>query len=175
MATESKYFCYLSGLTVKELRYIARESGLYEYTALRKANLIRFLDRRSRVIKKCVEKRMFPDAMKAWVELFAPNEFAAEHYTQMIMNTLSDMSYFGKKKSVVSRKTRPGRRRQNEVIEDRLDAESSSDEDIGDSDSVDVSWCDCKSANNSDEINDNDIKICKEVMEFSDFKKNKYF
>ncbi len=75
LATESKYFSYLSGLTVKELRDIARESGLYEYTALRKANLIRFLDRQSRVIKKCVEKQMFPDAMKAWVELFAPNEF----------------------------------------------------------------------------------------------------
>ncbi len=47
---------------------------------------------------------MFPDTMKAWVELFAPNEFAAEHFTQVIMNTLSDMSYFGKKKSVMSRK-----------------------------------------------------------------------
>ena len=95
LVPESKYFSYLSGLTVKELRDIARESGLYEYTALRKANLIRFLDRRSRVIKKCVEKRMFPDGLRAWVELFAPNEFAAEHYTQMIMNMLSDMSYFG--------------------------------------------------------------------------------
>ncbi len=114
---------------------------------------------------------MFADAMKAWVELFAPNEFAAEHYTQMIMNTLSDMSYFGKKKSVVSQKMRRSRRRRNKVIEDGLDAESSSDEDIGDSDSnsVDVSWCDCESANDSDEINDNDIKRWKEEMEFSDF------
>ena len=41
--SESKYFSYLSGLTVKELRDIARESGLYGYTALRKASLIRFL------------------------------------------------------------------------------------------------------------------------------------
>ncbi len=104
LSTRSKYFSYLSGLTVKELREIARENGLRRYAAFRKASLIRFLDRQSRVIKKCVEKRMFPDAMKAWVELFAPNKFAAEHYTKVIMNTLSDMSYFGKKKSVVSRK-----------------------------------------------------------------------
>ena len=95
--SESKYFSYLSGLTVKELRDIARESGLYGYTALRKANLIRFLDRRSRVIEKCVERRMFPDAMKTWVELFAPNKSTAEHYTQVIMSTLSNMSYFEKK------------------------------------------------------------------------------
>ncbi len=58
--SESKYFSYLSGLTVKELREIARKSGIYGYTALRKTDLVRFLDRRSRVIKKCVEKRIFP-------------------------------------------------------------------------------------------------------------------
>ncbi len=36
LVTESKYFSYLSCLTIKELRDIARESGLYGYTALRK-------------------------------------------------------------------------------------------------------------------------------------------
>ena len=41
--SESKYFSYLSGLTAKELRDTARECGLYGYTALRKASLIRFL------------------------------------------------------------------------------------------------------------------------------------
>ncbi len=118
----------MSGLTVKELRDIARESGLYGHTALRKASLIRFLDKRRQLIKKRVEKRMFPDAIKTWVELFAPNEFATEHFTQVIMNTLSDMSYFGKKKSVVSRKTRRSCRRRNEILTD----DESSDEDIGD-------------------------------------------
>ncbi len=61
LVTESKYFSYLFGLTVKELRDIARESGLYGYTALRKASLIKFLDKRRRLIKKCVDKQMFPD------------------------------------------------------------------------------------------------------------------
>ena len=49
--SESKCYSYLSGLTVRELRDIARESGLYGYTALRKADLVRFLDKRSRVSK----------------------------------------------------------------------------------------------------------------------------
>ena len=135
--SEPKYFSYLSGLTVKELRDIARESGLYGYTAFRKASLIRFLGRQSRVIRKCVERRMFWDAMKTWFELFTPNKSNAEHYTQVIMSTLSDMSYFGKEKSVMPRKTRRGRRRQNEVS---LDTDSSSDEDIDDD------WSDNESA-----------------------------
>ncbi len=48
--------------------------------------------------------------MRAWVGLFAPNKSAAEHYTQVIMSTLSDMSYF-EKKSVAPQKMRCGRRR----------------------------------------------------------------
>ena len=127
LATESKYFSYLSGLTVKELRHIARESGLYGHTALRKASLIRFLHKRRQLIKKCVEKQMFPAAMKTWVELFADGNFA-EHYTQVIMNTLPIMSYFGKKKLVVLWKTRRGRRRRNKIFTD----DDSSVEDIGD-------------------------------------------
>ncbi len=129
LASESKYFSYLSGLTVKELRDIARESRLYGYTALRKASLIRFLDKRRQLIKKCVEKRMFPDAMRAWVELFASKEFAAEHFTQVIMSTLSDMSCFKKKKkSVAPRRMRRGRRRRNKILTDS----DSEEEDIGD-------------------------------------------
>ncbi len=42
---DSKYFTYLSGLTVSELRDIARENKLRGYSALRKYNLIRFLER----------------------------------------------------------------------------------------------------------------------------------
>ncbi len=62
-----------------------------------------------------------------WVELFADGNFA-EHYTQVIMNTLPIMSFFGKKKLVVLRKTKRGRRRRNEIFTD----DESSDEDIGD-------------------------------------------
>ena len=158
---ESKYFSYLSSLTVKDLRALARESGLYGYMAFRKVNLIRFLDRRSRVIKKYVEKQMFSDSMRAWVGLFTVGSFA-EHHTEIILRTLSDMSYFEKEKSVVPRKVRRrGRRRRNEVIEAILDAESSEDD-------IDDDWrrrgSDHESANDSDEINDNDIKIWKEEI-----------
>ena len=120
--SESKYFSYLSGLTVKELCDIARESGLYGYTALRKASPIRFLDKRRQLIKKCVEKRMFPDAMRAWVGLFAPNEFTAEHYTKVILDTLPVMS----ETRCDCRKC--VRWRRNNILTD----DESSDEDIGD-------------------------------------------
>ncbi len=88
LSKKSKYFSYLSGLTVKELRDIARKSGIYGYTTLRKSSLVRFLDKRSRVIKKCVEKQMFLDPIKAWVELFADGNFA-EHYIEIMLNTLN--------------------------------------------------------------------------------------
>ncbi len=158
---ESKYFSYLSSLTVKDLRALARESGLYGYMAFRKVNLIRFLDRRNRVIEKYVEKRMFSDSMRVWVGLFTVRNFA-EHHTEVILRTLFDMSYFEKEKSVVPQKVRRrGRRRRNEVIEAILDAESSEDD-------IDDDWrcrgSDHESANYSDEINDNDIKIWKEEI-----------
>ena len=91
LAKESKYFSYLSGLTTKELRDIAQESGLYGYTAFRKASLIRFLDKRRELIRERVEERMSPAAMKAWVELFANGNFA-ERYTKVILNTLPVVS-----------------------------------------------------------------------------------
>ncbi len=108
---------YLSGLSVKELRDIARESGLYGHTALRKASLIKFLDRRSWVIRESVEKRMFPDSRRAWVGLFAVGNFA-EHYAEVILHTLFPTSHFEMRESVVPRKRKCGRRRRNEVIED---------------------------------------------------------
>ncbi len=172
--SESKYFSYLSSLTVKDLKALARESGLYGYMALRKANLIRFLDRQSRVIKGCLEKRMFPDSMKAWIGLFADDNFA-EHYTEVILHTLSDTSYSKKRKSVVPRKVRRrGRRRRNEVIEAILDAESSEDDiddnwerEASDQENDNVSWYinnDDSDRYSDDEINDNDIKIWKEEI-----------
>ncbi len=60
------------------------------------------------------------------VELFAVGNFV-EHYTQAIMNTLYDMSYFEKKRSVMSQKSKRGRR--NEIL---TDSDSESEEDIDD-------------------------------------------
>ena len=94
--SQSKYFCYLSSLAVKELHDIARESGLCGYSSLRIYSLIRFLDKRIKVIKNCLERRMFPDAMKAWVELFVPNKSTTKHYAQIILKTLSPISFLVK-------------------------------------------------------------------------------
>ena len=120
LATKSKYFSYLSGLTVKELRDIARESGLYGYTAFRKASLIKFLDKRRQLIKKRVEERMFLAAMKAWVELFADGNFS-EHYTKVILNTLPVVS-----------ETRCDCRKCVRWQRNEIFTEGESDEDIGD-------------------------------------------
>ncbi len=44
--TVSKYYSFLSGLTVKKLHDLAREGKIYDHWSLRKANLIRLLDDR---------------------------------------------------------------------------------------------------------------------------------
>ena len=73
---DTKYFSFLSGLTVKELHDIAQESRLRGYTRFRKADLIRFVDCRCvkrlndhpddithELVQRCVERRMFPIAL----------------------------------------------------------------------------------------------------------------
>ncbi len=137
---ESKYFSYLSSLAVKELHDIARESGLCGYSSLRKYILIRFLDKRIKVIKNCLERRMFPDAMKAWVELFVPNKSTTKHYAQIILKTLSPISFFSKNLLVRPRMIRRGRCR----------CTSTYDEDIGDD------WRRRSSYSENDSNNDND-------------------
>jgi hypothetical protein len=54
-------------MTISELRGIARDSGLSGYSALRKADLVGFLERRSFEITDAMNKRIFPDALRAWV------------------------------------------------------------------------------------------------------------
>jgi hypothetical protein len=115
----SKYFAYLSDLTVEELRNIVEESNIHEYSHYERDDLIKLIDQycvnvdddwyyideldylvkdiTHELVKKCVEKRMFPDAMKAWVDLFAPNKSVSEHYAQVILDVLSPMSVFEEK------------------------------------------------------------------------------
>ena len=108
---KSKYFSFLSGLTVKELHDIARESKIYGHAPLRKADLIRFLDGRcvtrrynyQKRIKKCLRRWMFPDTLRAWVELFVSDKSIAEHYVQIILCTLSPTNCFRKKKEIDKR------------------------------------------------------------------------
>ncbi len=101
-------------------------------------------------------KTNVPDSIKAWVGLFAVGNFV-EHYTEIMLHTLFPTRRFKMREP-------HGRRRRNEIIRMsvciRLDAKSS-EEDIGDSGS--------DSESESDEIDDNDIKIWKEEVGFSDF------
>ncbi len=89
----SKYFSCLERITVLELRGIARESGLSRYSALRKADLVGFLDRRSSEIKESLHKRIFPDALRAWVGLFVSDRHIAKHYTKLILDMLIRFGY----------------------------------------------------------------------------------
>ena len=117
---DTKYLSYLSGLTARELHYIARENEIYGHTSLRKADLIKFLDwhcvKREdedqedfthEVIQNYLGRQTFPDTLRAWVGLFVSDKSVSEHFVQIILNTLSSMCYFGKirvKKHVKYRK-----------------------------------------------------------------------
>ncbi len=103
----TKYFSFLSGLTITELREIAKECKLRNYSRLRKADLISFLDcyceKRPidcpesvtyEVVQRCLERWMFPKALEAWVEHFIPNQCAPKHFVQVILHTLSSFTIF---------------------------------------------------------------------------------
>ena len=112
----SKYFTYLSGLTVKELCEIARKCMIQNYSHYKKDDLVRFIDYRCvkriyesiflweylccvsdithELVQKCIEKRMFQEWMRAWVGLFVSDESVSKHYAQIILDVLFPMSCF---------------------------------------------------------------------------------
>ncbi len=105
---KTKYFSFFSSMTVEELHDFARENKIQGYSSLKKAKLIRFLDKtcsiiwftwRRRGVRKNLERRMFPDALRVWVGLFVSDKSIVEHYAQIILHTLSPINCFGKKKS----------------------------------------------------------------------------
>ena len=59
MSRKSKYFSYLSGLTVKELRDTAQESKVIGYSKYKKADLVKFLLRQTNRVKRSLSERMF--------------------------------------------------------------------------------------------------------------------
>ena len=83
----------LSKIPVTKLRYIARESGLKGWSELRKVSLVKFLKKHSFAIMDFLHEQTFPDTLSAWVKLFSTSGFA-EHYTEVIMSTLTRMKYF---------------------------------------------------------------------------------
>ncbi len=119
----TKYFTFLSGLTVKELRDIARKCMIRGYSRYRKTDLIRFIDCRCvirdsntfyiwrlndyvsdithELVQNCIEKRMFQDSMRAWVGLFVSDKSVSEHYAQIILGVLSPMKCFEERSDVV--------------------------------------------------------------------------
>ena len=108
----SEYFTYLSGLTLKELRFFARRCMIRNYSRYRKVDLIRVIDQRCVVgggnmfymddegglfdvtrvlLQRCVSERMFRDSVRAWVGLFVSDKSVSEHYVKIILGVLSPM------------------------------------------------------------------------------------
>ncbi len=76
-------------MTVSELRDISWKSRLTRHSALRKADLIRFLMRRSSEKTDAINEKIFPDALKTWVSLFVSDKSVAEHYYKIISDTIT--------------------------------------------------------------------------------------
>ena len=101
---------YFSRMTAKELHDFAKESNFRGHSSFsKKSELISFLDlrcqdswhfKRMRAVRANLEKRFFPDTLRAWVRLFVSNKSVAEHYTQIILRTLSSMSFSERKKEI---------------------------------------------------------------------------
>ena len=99
---------YFSRMTAKELHDFAKENNFRGHSSFnKKSGLIDFLDlrcqdswyfRRVRAARASLEKRFFPDTLRAWVRLFVSDKFVAEHYTQIILHTLSSASFSERKK-----------------------------------------------------------------------------
>ncbi len=147
----SKYFAYLSGLTLKELRYFARRCMIRNYSRYSKVDLVEVLDRRCVVkggntfyigrlddyvtdvthelLQRCISERMFPDSLRAWVGLFVSDKSVSEHYARIILDVLSPMKCV--KEKFILKKLKSGR---NVLYRepDPIEYNSESDSDIGD-------------------------------------------
>ncbi len=87
--SDSAYFSYLSKMTVSELQDIAPESKLRGWSNLEKADLVSFLKTHSRTTIESLHKRIFPESLRPWVGLFVSDKSIAEHYTEIILKTLT--------------------------------------------------------------------------------------
>ncbi len=50
-----------------------------------------FLKTHSRAIIESLHKRIFPESLRAWVGLFVSDKSVAEHYTEIILKTLTQI------------------------------------------------------------------------------------
>ncbi len=55
-------------------------------------------------VKSVLGRLLFPDTLRAWVELFVSDKSIAEHYVQVILRVLYPSFTYRRKRSVVPRK-----------------------------------------------------------------------
>ncbi len=103
-------------LKVSELRNIARFIGVRGWYNLKKRELIFLvmendgypLDRTgkwaNKRVKSVLDRLLFPDTLRSWVELFVSDKSIAEHYVQVILCVLYPSFTYRRKRSVVPRK-----------------------------------------------------------------------
>ncbi len=84
----------LSKMPIKKLKSIALRNDLGGWAGLSKIDLVKFLERHRYIFSDDFYKqRSLPNQLKAWVGLFADGNFA-EHYTEVMLNTLTKMDYY---------------------------------------------------------------------------------
>ncbi len=84
----------LSKMPIKTLKSIASRNDLRGWAGLSKIDLVKFLVRHRYIFSDDFYKqRSLPNQIRAWVELFADNNFA-KHYTEIMLNTLTKSGYY---------------------------------------------------------------------------------
>ena len=84
----------LSKMPIKTLKLIASRNDLRGWAGLSKIDLVKFLVRHRYIFSDDFYKqRSLPNQIRAWVELFADNNFA-ERYTEIMLNTLTKSGYY---------------------------------------------------------------------------------
>ncbi len=99
-------------LSSNALHDIARDSCICGLSDARRVDIIRVFDGRAAFLGKWANKRvksvldrlLFPDMLRAWVELFVSDKSIAEHYVQVILRVLYPSFTYRRKRSVVPRK-----------------------------------------------------------------------
>ena len=86
---------HLSNMSIKRLKAIASRNDLGGWATLGKPDLVKFLKRHRYIFSDDFYKqKSLPNQIRAWVELFANNNNFTEHYTEIMLNTLTKSGYY---------------------------------------------------------------------------------
>ena len=81
-------------MPIKKLKSIASRNDLGGWVGLSKIDLVKFLVRHRYIFSDDFYKQQsLPNQIRAWVELFADDNFT-EHYTEIMLNTLTKSGYY---------------------------------------------------------------------------------